>query len=116
MPRSPSSSSRQAVASGSTRPSPERPACASVAQCTPAYPARVNEILMRAVVEAAAFLELAGDDVVDPDIAVKELESMAYLLGQLNESEKRELVAFTEAEAGRTVSADYWEFLRQFPE
>src|SRR5436190_23821152 len=79
----------------------------SVAQCTPTYPARVNQILMRAVVEAAAFLELAADDVVDPDIAVKELESMAYLLGQLNESEKRELVAFTEAEAGRTVSADY---------
>jgi hypothetical protein len=47
---------------------------------------------------------------------VKELESMAYLLGQVNESEKRELVAFTEAEADRTVSADYREFLRQFPE
>jgi len=76
----------------------------------------VNEILMRAVVEAAALLELAADDVVDPDIAVKELESMAYLLGQLNESEKRERVAFTEAEAGRAVSADYREFLQQFPE
>ena len=76
----------------------------------------MNEILMRAVVEAAAFLELATDDVLDHDIAVKELESMAYLLGQLNESEKRELVAFTEAEADRTVSADYGEFLRQFPE
>ena len=59
----------------------------------------MNEILMRVVVEAAAFLELAADDVLDPDVAVKQLESMAYLLGQLNESEKRQLVAFTQAEA-----------------
>jgi len=76
----------------------------------------MNEILMRAVVEAAAFLELAADDVLDPDVAVKELESMAYLLGQLNESEKRQLVAFTQAEADRASSVEYREFLRQFPE
>lgn len=35
---------------------------------------------MRAVVEAAAFLELSPDEVVDADSAVKQLESMAYLL------------------------------------
>jgi hypothetical protein len=57
----------------------------------------VNEILMRAVVEAAAFLEL-------------------YLLGQLGESEKRQLVAFTRTEADRVSSDDYRDFLRQFPE
>ena len=76
----------------------------------------MHEILMRAVVEAAAFLELAADDVLDPDVAVKELESMAYRLGQLNESEKRQLVAFTQAEADRASSVEYREFLRQFPE
>jgi hypothetical protein len=52
----------------------------------------VNEILMRAVVEAAAFLELSPDDVLDPDIAV------------------------TQAEADRVSSDDYRDFLRQFPE
>jgi hypothetical protein len=76
----------------------------------------VNEILMRAVVEAAAFLELSPDDVLDPDIAVKQLESMVYLLGQLSESEKRQLVAFARAEADRVSSGDYRDFLRQFPE
>jgi hypothetical protein len=76
----------------------------------------VNEILMRAVVEAAAFLELSPDEVLDPDLAVKELESMAYLLGQLTESEKRQLVAFTRAEADRVSSDDYRAFLRRFPE
>jgi hypothetical protein len=76
----------------------------------------VNEILMRAVVEAAAFLELSPDEVLDPDFAVKELESMVYLLGQLSEDEKRQLVAFTRTEAERASSVDYREFLRQFPE
>jgi hypothetical protein len=76
----------------------------------------VNEILMRAVVEAAACLELSPDEVLDPDLAVKELESMAYLLGQLTESEKRQLVAFTRAEADRVSSDDYRAFLRRFPE
>jgi hypothetical protein len=76
----------------------------------------MNEILMRAVVEAAAFLELAADDVLDPDVAVRELESMAYRLVQLNERAKRQLVAFTQAEADCASSVKYREFLRQFPE
>jgi hypothetical protein len=61
------------------------------------------------------FLELSPDEVLDPDLAVMELESMAYLLGQLSESEKRQLVAFTQAEANRVSSDDYRAFLRQFP-
>ena len=71
---------------------------------------------MRAVLEAAAFLELATDDVLDPDAAVKELESMAYLLGQLDEKERRRLVEFAEAEADRASAVEYREFLRRFPE
>lgn len=68
---------------------------------------------MRAVVEAAAFLELSPDEVVDADSAVKQLESLAYLL---SESDKQHLVAFTQAEAERVPSQDYRDFLRQFPE
>jgi len=60
---------------------------------------------MRAVVEAAAFRELARD-VLDGDVAVEELESIAYLLAQLNESQKRQLVALIQAEAGRASSMD----------
>jgi hypothetical protein len=76
----------------------------------------VNEILMRAVVEACAFLELSSDDVLDSDAAVTQLESMAYLLGQLSDSEKREVVVFTRSEAERVSSETYREFLRQFPQ
>ena len=71
---------------------------------------------MRTVVEAAAFLELSPDEVLDPDIAVKHLESMAHVLGQLSDSDKRQLVAFTRADADRVSSGDYRDFLRQFPE
>jgi hypothetical protein len=71
---------------------------------------------MRAVVESAAFLELSPDEVVDPDSAVKQLESIEYLLGQLSDSDKQQLVAFTRAEADRVSSRDYRDFLLQFPE
>jgi hypothetical protein len=76
----------------------------------------VNEILMRAVVEAAAFFELSSDEVVDSDAAVKQLESMDALLRRLSAGEKRELVAFAEAEADRVSSDEYGEFLRHFTE
>jgi hypothetical protein len=40
---------------------------------------------------------------------------MTYLLGQLSDSDKRELVAFTRAEADRVSLGDYQDFLRTFP-
>jgi hypothetical protein len=46
---------------------------------------------------------------------VKEFESIAYRLGQLDENEKRQLAAFTQAEADGASSVEYREFLRQFP-
>lgn len=76
----------------------------------------MNEILARALLDAAAFFELSPDEVLDPDIAVKQLESMAAALGQLSESDKRQLVAFTQAEADRVSSDDYRDFLWQFPQ
>ena len=76
----------------------------------------MNEILMRAVVQAAAFLELSSDDVLDPDVAVAQLENMAHLLGQLDDAEKHQLVAFVQVEAERAESSAYREFLRAFPD
>lgn len=74
----------------------------------------VNEILMRAVVEAAAFFELASDQEVDPDSAVKQLEGIGHLLQQLGPDERSELVAFVTREAERATSEDYREFLWSF--
>jgi hypothetical protein len=43
--------------------------------------------LARALVNAAAFLELSEDDVVDPDSAVKAMEEIAYDLSTLSAAE-----------------------------
>jgi hypothetical protein len=76
----------------------------------------MSELLMRAVVQAAAFFELSSDDVLDPDVAVTQLEDLAHLLNQLSDGEKHQLVAFVHAEAERAESAAYRAFLREFPE
>ena len=46
---------------------------------------QMNELLMRALVNTLAFLELSEDDVVDPDSAVKVLEHAAHLLGRVGQ-------------------------------
>ena len=76
----------------------------------------MNEWLMRAVVQAAAFFELVSDDTLDPDVAVKELESITFLLNHLRPEEKQELVAFVQREAESARLPDYREFLLAFPE
>jgi hypothetical protein len=77
---------------------------------------RVNETLMRVVLEMVAWFEFVSDDVLDPDIAVKEMETVVFLLGQLNQEERREFVAFIEREADATTTDDYRAFLRSLPE
>jgi hypothetical protein len=54
----------------------------------------MNEMLMRAVVEAAAFAALSGDDVIQPDAAVSHLEQLGAILNELSPSEQGELKAF----------------------
>ena len=76
----------------------------------------MNELLMRAVVHAAAFLELSPDDVLDPDVAVAQLEDIAHLLRQLSDADKDQLVAFVQAEAEVASTPEHREFLREFPE
>lgn len=71
---------------------------------------------MRAVVQAAAFFELVSDETLDPDIAVKELESIAFLLNHLLPEEKEEFVAFVHREAESARLPEYREFLLAFPE
>ena len=70
---------------------------------------------MRAIVQVAAFLELSPDELIDPDAAVRELETMAQLLDQLSEGEKRQFVAFVHAEVEAGGPAAYREFLRSLP-
>jgi hypothetical protein len=44
--------------------------------------------LARSLIQAALFLELSGDDVVDPDSAVRALESIAHELADAGEAER----------------------------
>src|SRR4051794_1333823 len=47
--------------------------------------------LARAVINAAAFLELSDDEALDPELAVQALEEIGIHLGQCTEDEKKAL-------------------------
>jgi len=55
--------------------------------------------LAKALVEAVAFLELSGDEVVDPDSAVRALEWIAECLKSASESEKQALLDYCQEKA-----------------
>jgi hypothetical protein len=55
----------------------------------------MNELLVRVIAEQAAFLELSGDDVVDPDSAVAQLEAIASALQALSVSEQQQFALLT---------------------
>jgi hypothetical protein len=50
----------------------------------------LNEHLMHAVLYAALFFGTSDDDACDPDLAVKQLEQIAWSLQQLSRSEQEE--------------------------
>jgi len=57
--------------------------------------------LCRAIIWNACFLEMSGDDIVDPDSAVKALEDMAVIMQAATEEEKRAFIDTCNAEAER---------------
>jgi hypothetical protein len=78
--------------------------------------APVNEALMRVILDAAAFFELSGDDVLDPDVAVKQLEWISWELKQLDRSARDAFVALALAEAEATHDPRHRTFLLEFPQ
>jgi hypothetical protein len=54
----------------------------------------VNEHLMAAVLYAAAFFDGSAEDECDSDLAVKQLEGIAYELRQLSAAEQEEFRRF----------------------
>jgi hypothetical protein len=54
----------------------------------------MNKTLMRAVAESAAFVELSGDDIIDPDAAVAHMEQLGAVLQELSTEERKELESF----------------------
>ncbi len=59
----------------------------------------MNPTSMAVILDAAAFLELTGDDVLDPDVAVAQLEDMVADLQKRPAAERAQLVAFARTSA-----------------
>jgi hypothetical protein len=75
----------------------------------------VSDVLMRVVVQTAAFFELCDEDVLDLQIAVKQLEWISWELRRLDSQERDALIAFVDAEAQATGDPRYRRFLLEFP-
>lgn len=80
----------------------------------------MNRILMEAVIDLAVFLELSGDDVLNPDVAISQLELLAATLQGLTQDERKELIKYVEdlaaSEKSKGGSEDLVNFLTSFPE
>jgi hypothetical protein len=61
----------------------------------------VNENLMHAVLYAALFFETSSDDECDPDLAVKQLEQIAWSLRELSHEEQQRFRTFARQAAER---------------
>jgi hypothetical protein len=79
----------------------------------------MNRTLMSAIVELAAFLALSGDDIVNPDAAVSQLEQLSAKLRELSAPDREAFISFVqelaEAERKRGDSSRA-EFLAVVPE
>ena len=74
------------------------------------------QTLAKALVDALAFLELSGDDVVDPDSAVKVMESIAATLQEASEEERNAIVVAAMRELNAQSAADAPEEVLDFYE
>jgi hypothetical protein len=70
----------------------------------------MNTTLMRIVIELCAFFELADDEQVSPDDAVRELEAIQAYLAELSPLDQRTMTAF----ASRLAQQSTDERQRQF--
>jgi hypothetical protein len=75
---------------------------------------------MRLTLDACAFLELSGDDVIDPDAAVAQMEAIANRLHELSEEERQEFSSYIDDLASRERAAgrdeEWITFLETFME
>ncbi len=61
--------------------------------------------LAEALIEAVAFLELSGDAVIDPGLAVQAMESISHSLENASEQEKQALLNYCHDQAERLFTA-----------
>jgi hypothetical protein len=75
--------------------------------------------LCRALIWNACFLELSGDDILNPDSAVKALEDMAFALQEGTDVEKAAFIEACRDEAAKLASSPEYsktaEFIASLP-
>ena len=62
---------------------------------------------MSAVLWSAMFFETSSDSECDPDLAVKQLEQVAWNLGQMSPAEQQAFRAFAERTAAAERNGDF---------
>lgn len=72
--------------------------------------------LAKALLNLAAFLELSGDDVVDPDSAIAAMEDAAATLQDATPAERQALVAAAKSLAKQTTDRQRRKFYSGFME
>ena len=78
--------------------------------------------LCKAIIWNACFLEMSGDDIVNPDSAVKALEDLANTMRESTEEEKRAFMTACAEEADRLRREAFpaytktAEFIRNLPD
>ncbi len=72
-----------------------------------------------AVIEYALFLELCGDDLLNPDVAVRQMEDLAAILRQLDEETRKSFCSFTaklaDVEMAKQGNSARVQFMRALP-
>jgi hypothetical protein len=80
----------------------------------------MNPVLMELVIDCLAFLELSGDDVVNPDSAITQIESISSSLHELNPEDMRVFVQFCRRKAEKCrsegIDLEKAEFFERLPE
>ena len=76
----------------------------------------IFDAVLDSLLDCLYFLELADDDVVDPDDALKVLESVAARLGDLPDAERHDLTARILARAAAEPDPATRDFLEGVPE
>ena len=75
----------------------------------------MNKILARVAVEYAAFLALSDDSVLDPDVAIAQLERLASLLQAMSEEDRAQFLVHVaeirQEESKDAANADRVQFL-----
>jgi len=56
----------------------------------------MNRLLMQAIIDLAAFLELSGEDVLSQDAAVSQLEGLSFTLRNLKPEERKMFATYIE--------------------